>query len=185
MKVHTFPISGPKLIEPTVYPDPRGFFSETYSEHRFRELGLPVTWVQDNRSRSVPRVLRGLHSQHSPWQQKLVQVVSGRIYDVAVDMRPLSPTFGKYQGVELSATKPQLFFIPEGFAHGFMVVGDEPAEVIYKVNAPFKPEAELGLLWSDPDLGITWPHADPIVSEKDQKLSRLRDLTPILRGLFS
>jgi len=140
---------------------------ERFHAADFRGLGLPVAFVQDNHSRSHPRVLRGLHYQDDPPQGKLVGVTRGRIWDVAVDVRPGSPTFAQSFALELNDTDGRLFWIPAGFAHGFCVLGDEPADVMYKVDAPYNPRTERGILWRDADLAIKWPVADPIVSDRD------------------
>jgi dTDP-4-dehydrorhamnose 3,5-epimerase len=131
---------------------------------------LPATFVQDNHSRSYPRVLRGLHYQRAPWQGKLVGVVRGRIWDVAVDVRPESPSFGRAVWTELNDADERLIWLPPGLAHGFCVLGDEPADVLYKVDVPYDAAREGGIFWADPELAIPWPIADPIVSERDRAL---------------
>jgi dTDP-4-dehydrorhamnose 3,5-epimerase len=134
---------------------------------RFWELGLPTQFYQDNHSRSLPGVLRGLHYQRRPAQGKVVGVTRGRIWDVAVDLRTQSPTFGQSIGLELSDENGLALWIPPGFAHGFCVLGAEPADVFYKVDAPYNPAGEGGIRWNDADLAISWPMSDPIVSERD------------------
>lgn len=160
------------IIEPNVFRDRRGSFSETFSEARFAEMVAPVKFVQDNESRSVKGVVRGLHFQKNPHAQaKLVRAVEGRILDVAVDMRRSSPTFGRWVAVELSAENGRQLFIPGGFAHGFSVLG-ESAAVAYKCDAYYAPESDGGVLWNDPALGIDWQinRAEAVVSDKDAAL---------------
>lgn len=176
MKTHPTSIPGLILIEPKVFKDDRGFFQERYRIDRFSELGIHEPLVQDNHSRSAPRVLRGLHFQTNPNQGKLVGVVRGRIYDVAVDLRKGSPTFGQYYAVELSDENGLQLWVPFGFAHGFCVLGDEPADVIYKVTGYYNPKTDNGFLWSDPDVGVKWPIANPILSPKDMVLPRMKEL---------
>ncbi len=173
--VTEFKITGLKLIDLKVFNDARGFFTERYQHETFSHLGIPVQFVQDNHSRSLPGVIRGLHFQHHPGQGKLVSVIRGKIWDVAVDLRQGSPTYGQWQSVELSDEKGQVFWIPAGFAHGFCNVGTEPADVIYKVDVPYAPATEGGIAYNDPDLKISWPVANPIISDKDKKLSTLQE----------
>lgn len=163
-------IQGVLSVQLNVYGDDRGFFLERFSERVFREAGLPATFCQDNHSRSKPGVVRGLHYQTDPAQGKLVGVVRGRIWDVVVDIRPDSPTFGTYLSAELSGEGGRLLWIPPGLAHGFCVVGDEPADVLYKVDRPYNRETEGGILWSDPELNIKWPVERPTVSDRDRQL---------------
>ena len=163
-------ISGLKLIQLKTFADERGFFTERYQLDRFAEYGLPKTFIQDNHSRSKPGVIRGLHYQHSPAQGKLVGVIRGRIWDVAVDLRHQSPTYGKWEAVELSDENGCLLWIPAGFAHGFCVLGDGPADVIYKVDGAYAPKNEGGVHYGDPTLKITWPVQETIVSNKDEVL---------------
>ena len=170
MKVTPLEIEDVLLVELTVHADARGFFVERFGLDRFRELGLPTAFVQDNQSRNRPGVLRGLHYQHTPPQGKLVGVTRGRIWDVAVDVRPDSPTFGQMVSAELSDVNGRLLWIPAGFAHGFCVLGDEPADVLYKVDAPYGPGGEGGIAWNDPDLAVPWPIAEPIVSDRDRTM---------------
>ena len=176
MKVTRLAIEDVLLIELVVHEDSRGFFVERFQADRFRDLGLPTAFVQDNQSRNKPGVLRGLHYQHTPAQGKLVGVTHGRIWDVAVDVRPDSPTFGQMVGAELSDRNGCLLWIPAGFAHGFCVLGDEMADVLYKVDAPYGPGGEGGIAWNDPDLGISWPDEEPILSGRDQENPRLADV---------
>jgi dTDP-4-dehydrorhamnose 3,5-epimerase len=163
-------IDGLLVIELAVHADDRGFFVERFQTDRFAALGLPGRFVQDNHSRSRPRVLRGLHYQCGPAQGKLVGVTRGRVWDVAVDLRPGSPTFGRHAGVELSGENGRLLWVPPGFAHGFCVLGDEPADVLYKVDGAYNPAGEGGVHWADRDLAIRWPVADPVVSPRDHRL---------------
>jgi dTDP-4-dehydrorhamnose 3,5-epimerase len=170
MKVTRLEIGGLRLIELDVHGDERGFFVERFNLERFRAEGLPVDFVQDNHSRSRPGVVRGLHYQHTPTQGKLVGVTRGRIFDVAVDIRPDSPTYGQTASGELSDMNGRLLWVPHGFAHGFCVLGDTPADLLYKVNAPYSPDGEGGILWNDPELAIAWPVENPIVSARDQTM---------------
>jgi dTDP-4-dehydrorhamnose 3,5-epimerase len=174
MKVSDVSISGLKLIELKIFNDNRGFFVERYNEKAFTDAGLPTRFVQDNHSRSSARVLRGLHYQTAPAaQSKLVSVLKGRIWDVAVDIRQDSPTYGKHYALELSDSNGLSLWIPAGFAHGFCVLGDEPADVLYKVDEFYSPNCDRGIRWDDPALNIPWPIHDPIVSEKDARLPAL------------
>lgn len=170
MQAITCPIEGLLLLELKVHGDERGFFVERFRKDVFAELGLPTVFAQDNHSRSAPGVLRGLHYQADPQQGKLVGVVRGRIWDVAVDIRPTSPTFGRYYGVELSDMNGLLYWIPPGFAHGFCVLGDEPADVMYKVTSPYNPAGEGGIRFDDEEIGVRWPLTDPTISVRDTKL---------------
>lgn len=170
MQAITCPLDGLLLLELQVHGDSRGFFVERFHEDKFAELGLPTRFVQDNHSRSAPRVLRGLHYQNDPAQGKLVGVTRGRAWDVAVDIRRNSPTFGRYYGVELSDRNGLLFWIPPGFAHGFCVLGDEPADMLYKVTAPYNPQGEGGIRFDDERIGVRWPVSDPIISARDTAL---------------
>jgi len=164
-------IEGLILLKPKVYNDERGFFMETYNENKFSEAGITCKFVQDNHSKSTYGVLRGLHHQIAPYAQaKLVRVIYGEIFDVAVDIRPNSPTFGKWEAVILSAENKCSLFIPEGFAHGFVVTSKE-AEVVYKCNKLYAPGYEAGINWNDSKLAIKWPVANPIISAKDSTYS--------------
>ena len=171
MKVTQLELEGLVLVELAVHGDQRGFFIERFHAGRFEACGLPTTFVQDNHSRSAPGVLRGLHYQHTPAQGKLIGVIRGRIWDVAVDIRPDSPTFGRSLGIQLSDMNGLLLWIPPGFAHGFCVLGDEPADVLYKVDTPYNPAGEGGIAWDDPHLAVAWPVSDPVVSARDQQLA--------------
>lgn len=156
IKVTACPIEGLVVIEPTVFGDHRGYFMETYNEQDMIEAGLNMTFVQDNQSMSVKGVLRGLHYQKEHPQGKLVRVIKGSVFDVAVDLREGSSTFSKWYGVELTAENKKQFYIPEGFAHGFLVLSEE-AEFCYKCTDFYHPEDEGGLAWNDPEIGIEWP----------------------------
>ena len=169
--VETCEIEGLKIITPAVFGDARGYFMETYQQQEFAQAGITETFVQDNQSSSRRGVLRGLHFQINYPQDKLVRVVNGTVYDVAVDLRKGSPTFGQWKGVLLSAENKKQFFIPKNFAHGFLVLSDV-AEFCYKCTDFYHPNDEGGLLWNDPDIGVKWPLEDGvelILSEKDQK----------------
>ncbi|UXI00545.1 dTDP-4-dehydrorhamnose 3,5-epimerase [Photobacterium sp. TY1-4] len=171
MKVIDTKIPDVKIIEPSVFGDERGFFMETWQQKKFEELvtGKPTPFVQDNHSKSKKGILRGLHYQTENTQGKLVRVVSGEVFDVAVDVRKDSPTFGQWVGVYLSAENKRQLWVPEGFAHGFYVTSDE-AEFVYKCTDYYNPQAEHSILWNDPDVGIEWPiQSDVILSDKDKQ----------------
>lgn len=164
-------IEGLYLIQPTVRGDARGYFMETYNFNDFKEAGLDMVFVQDNQSSSVRGVLRGLHYQKKHTQGKLVRVLSGEVYDVAVDIRKGSKTYGQWFGAVLSAEKKNMLYIPEGFAHGFYVLSDT-AEFMYKCTDFYDPSAEAGIMWNDAGIGVKWPIPEgeaPILSEKDEK----------------
>lgn len=170
-------IEGLYVIEPTVFKDERGYFVETYNQNDMKEAGLNMVFVQDNQSMSTRGVLRGLHFQKHYPQGKLVRVVRGKVFDVAVDLRSNSKTYGKWFGVELSAENMKQFYIPEGFAHGFLVLSDE-AEFCYKCTDFYHPGDEGGLLWRDEEIGVEWPleeGVDLIISEKDKKWKGLSE----------
>ena len=179
MKELPVPLAGLRLFELKVHRDERGFFVERYREDKWAQAGLREKFVQDNHSRSAPRVLRGMHFQTEPAQAKLVSCLRGRIYDVAVDLRRGSKTFGRWFGAELSDDNGQALWVPFGFAHGFCVLGDEPADVIYKVNGAYNPRSEAGFRWNDPEVGIQWPIKDPLLSPKDSALPPWSELTPL------
>jgi dTDP-4-dehydrorhamnose 3,5-epimerase len=169
MNVLKTPLAGALVLEPKVFADDRGFFLESYNEKVFREMGIPDKFVQDNHSFSKRGVLRGLHYQVGNPQGKLVRVVSGEVFDVFVDLRRNSSTFGRWHGVRLSGENRLLAWIPAGFAHGFQVLS-ENAHVVYKANEFYFPELERTVLWNDPDLNITWENTgEPLLSEKDKK----------------
>jgi len=163
------------LVEPDVHRDARGFFLETYHVERYRSGGIPGPFVQDNHSRSVRGTLRGLHAQRRRPQGKLVRAVDGEMFDVAVDIRRASPTFGRWVGVRLSGENFRQLYVPAGFAHGFCVLS-EVVNVEYKCTDFYDPGDEIGLVWNDPEVGIEWPVSDPIISEKDRRLPPLKSL---------
>lgn len=192
IKVTNCPIEGLYIIEPTVHGDTRGYFMETYNQQDMQEAGLDMVFVQDNQSMSVKGVLRGLHFQKQHPQGKLVRVISGAVFDVAVDLRVGSKTYGQWYGVELTSENKKQFYISEGFAHGFLVLSDR-AEFCYKVTDFYCPDDEGGIAWNDPKIGIKWPEVEGkyrgtasaegysfrdgtklIISEKDQKLPCLK-----------
>jgi len=170
MKVTRLGIDGLLLVDLDIYPDERGFFIERFQVDRFRAAGLPVDFQQDNHSRSRPGVLRGLHYQHTPPQGKLLGVIRGRIWDVAVDIRPDSPTYGRHEAVELSGENGRLLWMPPGFAHGFCVLGDEPADLLYRVDGAYNKAGEGGIAWDDPELAVPWPITPSVVSDRDREL---------------
>lgn len=166
-----------KLVIPDVFGDSRGFFQETYKAEKYREAGIDAVFVQDNWSRSVKGALRGLHYQLPNPQDKLVWVVRGEIYDVAVDVRRNSPTFGKWVAALLSDSNHHQFFVPAGFAHGFCVLSDE-VDFMYKCSDYYSPKDEKGILWSDPSLAIPWPVRNPVLSKRDSALRPLSEMNP-------
>ncbi|MDO4294994.1 MAG: dTDP-4-dehydrorhamnose 3,5-epimerase [bacterium] len=177
IKVTACDIEGLYVIEPTVFQDARGYFVETYNQNDFKEAGLNMVFVQDNQSMSVKGVLRGLHFQKQYPQGKLVRVIRGEVFDVAVDLRANSKTYGKWFGVTLSAENKKQFYIPEGFAHGFLVLSDE-AEFAYKCTDFYHPGDEGGVIYNDPEIGIEWPITEDmelLLSEKDQKWKGLKE----------
>lgn len=177
MQVQRTPIEGLIELIPRIFEDERGYFFESYNKPLFASLGLPMDFVQDNQSFSVKGVLRGLHMQNEPFAQgKLVRVISGQVLDVAVDLRPDSPTFGQYQTFLLDARLANMAYIPEGFAHGFVALEDSIFS--YKCTNVYNKTAESGIRWDDPDLNIDWGVKNPIVSEKDQELKLLREVYP-------
>jgi len=177
MNVLTCDISGLLIIEPKVFGDARGFFLETWNLLRYREAGIAADFVQDNLSFSRRGILRGLHFQNPNPQGKLLQVLQGEVFDVAVDVRRGSPTFGKWHGLILNAENKRQFYVPPGFAHGFVVLS-ETALFQYKCTESYSPKDELAIRWDDPDIGIEWPLKEPLLSERDAKGLRLRDIPP-------
>jgi len=175
MNVLKCDIAGLLVFEPKVHGDARGFFLETWNRRRYREAGLEADFVQDNMSFSGRGILRGLHLQNPNPQGKLLQVLQGEVFDVAVDIRRSSPTFGKWYGLVLSAENKRQFYIPAGFAHGFAVLS-EKALFHYKCTDFYSPKDELTIRWDDPDIGIEWPCKNPLLSERDGKGLRLRDV---------
>ena len=170
-------LEGLLLFEPRVFSDARGFFMETWNRRRYAEAGLRADFVQDNISTSRQGTLRGLHFQNPLPQGKLVSVLQGAVFDVAVDLRRSSSTFGKWHGVELSSENKRQFFVPPGFAHGFLVLS-ETAMFHYKCTEFYSPKDELTIRWDDPELGISWPVKAPTISDKDAKGLRLKDVPP-------
>ena len=175
MKVSETTLSGVLLIEPNTFIDDRGFFLETYHAGRYAEAGIAEPFLQDNQSFSKAHVLRGLHLQFPIAQGKLIYVVQGEVFDVAVDVRVGSPTFAQWMGASLSSENRRQVYIPEGFAHGFCVVS-ETALVAYKCTDIYRPEMETAILWSDPDIGIDWPIDQPVISPKDAAAACLKDI---------
>ena len=178
LKITKCDIEGLAIIEPEVHRDNRGYFVETYNKKDMEEVGLDMNFVQDNQSMSTKGVLRGLHRQIEYPQGKLVRVFRGEVFDVAVDLREGSPTYGQWHGVILSEENMKQYYIPEGFAHGFLVLSDE-AEFTYKVTDYFHPGDEAGIMWNDPDIGVEWPIPDDmeiILSEKDKNWPALKDI---------
>ena len=170
MKISAIDIAGPLIIEPQVFGDDRGFFLESWNEAKFKAEGLDLTFVQDNHSRSARGVLRGIHFQNPNPQGKLVRVVAGAVWDVAVDLRKSSPTFGKWFGLELSAANKRMFWVPPGFGHGFLTLEDG-TDFLYKCTAAYDPASEQSLIWNDPTVNIEWPldGIEPILSGKDRE----------------
>ena len=163
------------IVEPKVFEDNRGFFMETYKASEFIANGININFFQDNHSKSTKGVIRGLHFQHYPKPQtKLVRCIHGKIFDVAVDIRPDSKNFGKWFGIELSEENKKMLYIPEGFAHGFSVLSDE-AEVLYKASNEYSPEHDAGIRWNDEELNIEWQVKNPLVSQKDKILPTLKE----------
>lgn len=176
MEIDPLPLKGLLLVRPKFFKDSRGLFKESYQKNRYSSFGITCEFLQDNFSYSACNVLRGMHFQNHPPQAKLISVVEGKIFDVAVDIRPDSPTFGKWQGLYLDAEKHEQLFIPEGFAHGFCVVSPQGAWVHYKVSNIYNPKQEQTFRFDDPDIAIQWPICDPLVSERDQKSPFLKEL---------
>lgn len=176
MKELPVSLKGLRLFELPVFRDERGFFVERWREDKWAAIGFREEFKQDNHSRSLPRVLRGMHFQADPPQGKLVGCVRGRIFDVAVDLRKDSSTFGKWFGAELSEDNGRVLWVPFGFAHGFCVLGDQVADVVYKITGVYNPKTEGSLLWNDPTVGIDWPVKAPLLSPKDAIAPRLETL---------
>jgi dTDP-4-dehydrorhamnose 3,5-epimerase len=164
------------LIEPTVHGDERGFLVETFRENEMRKLGIDLDFVQDNHSRSAAKVLRGIHMQRG--QAKLVRCPQGRIFDVAVDLRPESPTYKRWEGYELDDVDHRQLLVPDGFGHGFCVLS-ESADVIYRLSSYYDPELESGIAWDDPEIAIRWPIPDPVLSDRDRNAPRLADVATL------
>jgi dTDP-4-dehydrorhamnose 3,5-epimerase len=172
-------IDGLVLLEPAVHGDDRGFLVETYSADAWAEAGVDAEFVQDNHSRSRRNILRGLHFQTSPGQAKLVRCLRGSIWDVAVDLRRDSPTYGKWEAHDLDDQAHRQLFVPVGFAHGFCVLS-ETADVAYKLSSYYDPDSEAGIAWEDPDVGVEWPIDEPVLSERDRSAPRLAEIADTL-----
>lgn len=179
MRVSETDLEGLLIIEPDVHIDKRGFFLESWHRGKYAEHGIDVDFVQDNHSCSGKNVLRGLHYQLDKPQGKLMRVTSGVVFDVAVDIRLGSPTFGKWLGIELTEDNNKQLYIPPGFAHGFSVIS-EKADFLYKCTEYYSSRSEYGILWNDPDIGIKWPGEDFIISDKDSKCKPLKEMTDYL-----
>lgn len=177
MNVLTTSLSGLFIIEPKVFGDARGYFMETWNQRRFEEAGIKAQFVQDNISVSRRGILRGLHCQNPGAQAKLVSVLQGEVFDVAVDLRRSSPTFGQWHSTVLSAENKRQFFIPTGFAHGFQVLSEQAA-FFYKCSDYYAPPQEMTIRWDDPRIGIPWPLSNPVLSEKDMRGVLLKDIPP-------
>jgi dTDP-4-dehydrorhamnose 3,5-epimerase len=172
-------LDGVVLVEPRVHGDERGFLVETWRRETWAELGVDLDFVQHNHSRSAQGTLRGLHFQTSPGQAKLVRCMRGRIFDVAVDLRRDSPTFGRWEGHQLDDERHRQLLVPIGFAHGFCVISDV-ADVSYQLSSVYDPATEAGIAWDDPDVGVEWPVADPLLSERDRAAPRLSEVADSL-----
>jgi dTDP-4-dehydrorhamnose 3,5-epimerase len=173
-------LAGVVLVEPRIFPDERGYFLETYSQSRYGELGIDADFVQDNHSRSHAGAIRGIHFQSDPGQPKLVRCSRGRVFDVVVDVRRSSPTFGQWESFELDDVTHRQLYVPVGFAHGLQALSDD-VDFVYKVGSYYDPATEVGIAWDDPDLAIPWPVAPAIVSERDRanpRLAEIRDSLP-------
>ena len=175
MNINKAPLDGVLTVEPKVFSDQRGIFYEVYSAEKYEEHGIPAHFVQDNHSISVKGVLRGLHYQINPGQAKLVRVTRGEVFDVVLDIRKNSPTYGKWWSLYLSEKNMLQLYVPLGFAHGFCVVS-ESVEFLYKCSDYYSPENERGIMWNDPDLAIDWPIENPIISEKDNMYPRFSEI---------
>jgi dTDP-4-dehydrorhamnose 3,5-epimerase len=184
MKFNRTPLPGVLLIEPDVYPDPRGYFLESFHDEKYAAAGIPGPFVQSNISKSCKGTLRGLHAQLTHPQAKLVHIVLGEIWDVVVDVRPDSPTYKKWYGVSLLSEKPCQIYVPVGYVHGFCVVSDV-AIVEYKCTDIYDPSNELHILWNDPEIDIQWPVQHPVLSKKDQAGTTLRQAVPLLERHFA
>ncbi|MCX6726277.1 MAG: dTDP-4-dehydrorhamnose 3,5-epimerase [Candidatus Shapirobacteria bacterium] len=183
MKFTPLSIPGLILVEPQVFGDNRGFFMEIYNKKEFADNGITVDFVQDNHSRSAQGVLRGLHFQKPPFAQaKLIRVTQGEVLDVAVDLRPDSPTFGKWDSAYLTAENKKMFFIPTGFAHGFYTLS-ETADFQYKCSNFYNKDSEGGILWNDPEINVAWLAANPLLAEKDKVWPKLKDIEVELKAL--
>ena len=168
-------LEGVLLIQPAIHSDPRGRFFESFQKERYKEIGIEEEFVQENQSVSQKNTIRGLHYRSAPEQSKLVRVIKGEVFDVVVDIRRESPTFGQWRGYILSDSNYLQIYIPVGFAHGFCVLS-ETAEFLYKVSEYYSAEKEKGIIWNDPDIGIKWPTSTPVLSEKDKTNPALKDI---------
>ncbi len=177
MNITETKLPGVLILEPDVYPDDRGYFLETWNSNRYRQAGIPGSFVQDNISFSKKGILRGLHFQYPQSQGKLIQVLSGEVMDVVVDIRAGSPTYGQWFGEALSESNHKQMYVPPGFAHGYCVTS-ETALFSYKCTDYYNPATEHGIIWNDPDIGIEWPIEQPALSPKDKTYPRLKDLEP-------
>ena len=175
LKVEKSDLEGVLIIQPVVHSDPRGRFCESFQKERYREIGIKEEFVQDNQSVSQKNTIRGLHYRSAPEQAKLVRVIRGEVFDVVVDIRKNSPTYGQWRGYTLSDTNYLQVYIPAGFAHGFCVLS-ETAEFLYKGSEYYSAEKEKGIMWNDPDINVDWPTANPVLSEKDKTNPALKDL---------
>jgi dTDP-4-dehydrorhamnose 3,5-epimerase len=175
IRVRPAELDGLLIIEPEVHGDERGFLVETFRANDFADAGVPTAFAQENHSRSIRNTIRGLHYQAGEGQAKLVRVARGRILDVALDIRPGSPTFGRHVALELDDLEHRQLYIPAGYAHGFAVLS-EVADVCYRLSAPYDPALERGVAWDDPDVGVSWPIANPLLSERDRRNPRLHDM---------
>ncbi|HCR85046.1 MAG TPA: dTDP-4-dehydrorhamnose 3,5-epimerase [Alphaproteobacteria bacterium] len=175
MRIYNTDIEGLKIIELKLFADERGFFTERFVEQKFADHDIKNNFVQDNHSRSLPNVVRGLHYQRNPDQAKLVSCISGKILDVAVDIRKNSKTFGKHFSIELSGENGLMLFVPAGFAHGFSVLGNKPADVMYKIDGYYAPKGEGGIIYNDPELDINWKVENPVISNKDLVLPKFSE----------
>jgi dTDP-4-dehydrorhamnose 3,5-epimerase len=178
LEIQKFEIEGPLLIHLKAFHDDRGFFVERFNEAKFKELHLPTNFIQDNFSHSKKDVVRGLHFQYNPPQGKLVSCTRGEIYDVVVDIRKGSKTYGQHLSVTLAGATPTLFWIPAGFAHGFCATSEGGADVLYKVNNPWSATGEGSILWNDADLAIPWPTKNPLLSNKDKVGQSFKNYQP-------
>lgn len=175
MNIRDGRLAGIKIIEPRLFEDSRGFFMESYNAKKLAAHGITMNFVQDNHSSSAKGVLRGLHFQINPGQDKIVRVVSGEVFDVVVDIRRDSPTFGQWESFIISASNHTMVFIPKGFAHGFCALTHN-VEFLYKCSEYYAPADERGIIWNDPSIGIEWPISEPVLSDKDTKYPSIKDL---------
>lgn len=181
MQIEKTPLDGLLIVHPKVFNDNRGFFFESYNAEEFKKLGIDVPWVQDNHARSVRDTVRGLHFQRGRGQDKLIRCIRGSVWDVAVDIRPDSPTLGQWFGLELTEENKTMLFVPVGFAHGYAVLSDE-AEVVYKCSNVYDAKLESGFRWNDPQVGVRWPVEEPILSQRDLTSPSFAECIASLRG---